>query len=319
MNKNSVPLYKLINKRVVQIQERFLRNTRVWGYPFHLVLESGNVCNLRCPLCPTPHREQRIPKGMLTLENTKKIIDQFPMLIHLNLSLWGEPLLNRDIFDIIGYAKQKGIEVLIQSNLNRLDQDMAQMLIDSRLDILQISLDGASQKTYEKYRIGGDFEKVMKNIKLLRHLQNSQKKRYPVIIWKMVVNRYNEHEIEKAKAWAEDLGVDFKLVEIYTPPQLAADWKPQKELETSEYTHTDEVESCYSLWQVATVNFNGDVIPCCSEFSGEDALGNVLIEPFKKIWNNEKYQSLRKLNKKELNCAACHVDKKTNWYKLWMN
>jgi len=71
------------------------------------------------------------------------------------------------------------------------------------------------------------------------------------------------------------------------------------------------MESCYSLWQVATVNFNGDVIPCCSEFSRKDAIGNLLEEPFRKIWNNEKYKNLRRQNKGTLNCQACHIDKET--------
>jgi radical SAM protein with 4Fe4S-binding SPASM domain len=304
---------------MIQIQERFFRNSRVIGSPFHLVLEPGNFCNLKCPLCPTPVREKAIPKGMLTFENAKKIIDQFPALLHLNLSLWGEPLLNREVFKIIGYAHSKNIEVLMQSNLNILDKEMAQSLIDSGLDILQISLDGASQEGYEKYRVGGDFNRVIENIKLIRDLQKAQSNFNTKITWKMVVHKYNEHEKEKAKELAENLGVDFMIVEIYTPPQLQGEWKPVNELDNNFKTHTDIVNKCYSLWQVATVNFNGDVFPCCSEFSTRDVIGNVLNEPFKSIWNNGKFRELRKANKGNTNCNACHLDKETNWYKLWMS
>lgn len=319
MRRNYRSLYKLINKRIVQFQEKFLRNSWVWGQPFHLVLESGNVCNLKCPLCPTPWREERIPKGMLSFENAKKIIDQLPALIHINLSLWGEPFLNKHIFDIIRYAKSKDIEVLVQSNLNIFNKKIAQKLIDTELDILQISLDGASQETYEKYRVGGNFQKVIDNIELLKDLQKGQNNYKTKIIWKMVVNKYNEHEKEKAKIWANNLGVDFILVEIYTPPKLAKDWKPRNKLDSSFSIHTDIVQLCYSLWQVATINFNGDVFPCCSEYSRDDAIGNVFEEPFRKIWNNETYKRLRKFNQKTLNCQICHSDKGTNWYKLWMN
>jgi radical SAM protein with 4Fe4S-binding SPASM domain len=312
-------LYKKFNKRLVQVQERFLRNTHVLGQPFHLVLESGNMCNLKCPLCPTPSREKRIPKGFLTLENAKKIIDQFPALLHLNLSLWGEPFLNKQIFEIIEYAKERNIEVLVQSNLNIFSEEIARKLIESGLDILQISLDGASQETYEKYRIGGTFSEVIANIELIRKMQKEMDNCTTKIIWKMVVNKFNEHEKEKASQWAEKLGVDFTVVEIYTPPGAAKDWKPEEALSDSFRIHTDIVESCYSLWQVATVNFNGDVMPCCSEFSPKDTIGNLFEEPFKVIWNNEKFQNLRRKNKKGINCYACHVDKETNWYRLWMS
>jgi len=316
MNKSTI--YKIFNKRLVQIQEKFFRNSRVWGQPFHLVLESGNMCNLRCPLCPTPSREKRIPKGFLTLENAKKIIDQFPALLHINLSLWGEPFLNKEIFDVIKYAKDNNIEVLVQSNLNIFNEDMARKLVESKLDILQISLDGASQETYEKYRVGGTFDRVIANIDLIRKIQQEAGNHTTRIIWKMVVNKFNEHEKEKAKEWAQELGVDFTVVEIYTPPGVESEWKPKEAFSDSFKIHTDIVESCYSLWQVATVNFNGDVIPCCSEFSPKDAIGNLFQEPFKRIWNNKKIRNLRRHNKKRINCYACHVDKETNWYKLWM-
>jgi radical SAM protein with 4Fe4S-binding SPASM domain len=318
MRRNNNTFYKSVNKRIVQFQEKFVRNSRVFGHPFHLVLESGNVCNLKCPLCPTPFREDTTPKGMLSFENAKRILDQFPALIHLNLSLWGEPFLNKDIFKIIKYAKSKSIEVLVQSNLNIFNETMAENLINSRLDILQISLDGASQESYEKYRVSGDFARVIKNIEMIRGLQEKLNNRGTRIIWKMVVNKFNEHEKQLAKSWAEKLGVEFMVVEIYTPRHLTEEWKPREKLSDSYHVHTDIMESCYSLWQVATVNFNGDVIPCCSEFSRKDAIGNLFEEPFSKIWNNNKYRDLRKQNKKNLNCSACHVDKVTNWYKLWM-
>lgn len=311
-------IYRIVNKFLIQFQERYVRNSRVLGLPFHLVLESGNFCNLRCPLCPTPFREKKIPKGMLTYENAKTIINQFPGLVHLNLSLWGEPLLNKDIFKIIRFAKSKDIEVLLQSNLNILNESSAKELINTQLDALQISLDGASQGTYEKYRVNGNFAKVIENIKLLKRIQNTEQNFKTKIIWKMVVNKFNELEVEKAQKMAKDLGAEFKIVEIYTPVHLAKEWKPCKAVEKSSIVHSDIVDKCYSLWQVATINFNGDVFPCCSEFSPVDAIGNVFTHSFQTIWNSQKYIELRKKNRYSINCKACHKDRQTNWYKLWM-
>ena len=310
---------RLLNKRLVQFQERFLRNGYVVGYPFHLVLETGNRCNLRCPLCPTPYRESRVPTGRLSLENARRILDQFPYVNHVNLSLWGEPLLNKDIFDIIRCTRSRDIEVLVQSNLNILSEETAERLVDSNLDILQISLDGASQESYEKYRVGGDFASVIRHINLIKDAQQRKGSHKPHIIWKMVVNRFNEHEIPIARNWARELGLEFKLVEIYTPSRVADDWKPTRKIEESDEVHSDIVSRCYSLWQVAMVNFNGDVLPCCSEYSRLDAIGNVFEEPFHKIWNNRRYMDLRRHNRHRLNCEICHKDKDTNWYRSWMS
>jgi radical SAM protein with 4Fe4S-binding SPASM domain len=310
-----------INKRFVQVQEMFIRNQHVIGHPFYLTLESGNSCNLKCPLCATTFREKSIPKGMLTLENATKIIDRFPALLVLNLSLWGEPFLNKQIFDIIKYARSKKIEVIVQSNfsLSYFDEAMAQKILDSDLSILWLSIDGASQETYEIYRRRGDYGLVVKNLELLRRMQLKQRKKHPKITWKMVVNKFNEHELNDAKAVAERLGVEFLAVEIYTPEKLKREWKPQVNVnEIGIRTHTDRHDDCYQLWQVMTVNFNGDVFPCCGEWSTKDALGNVLKEPVSRIWNTAEYRRRRANNKSgPPACSLCHIDKETNYQLNW--
>ena len=307
-----------VNKRVVQIQERFFRNKRVIGFPFYLVLESGNSCNLRCPLCPTTFRGNSLPRGMLTLENARTILDRFPALLEVNFSLWGEPFLNKEIFDIVKYARGKKIRTSIQSNfsLPKFDEAMAQRLLDSDLCELSLSIDGATQETYEVYRRRGDFARVVRNIELLRRLQEQQNRRRPKITWKMVANRFNEHEIPAARAAADRLGLEFLVVEIYTPSHLKGEWKPTIDVEQAAVrTHSDRTPQCYQLWQVMTVNFNGDVFPCCSEWSPKDALGNVLREPVNAIWNHAEYRRRRGNNKSgPPRCDDCHIDKDTRYW-----
>ena len=291
---NHWPLWiRHINKRLVQIQEMFFRNQRVIGYPFYITLESGNSCNLRCPLCPTTFREKDIPKGMLTFENAKRIIDRFPALMLLSLSLWGEPFLNKEIFEIIKYARRKKIKVFIQSNfsLPHFNEAMAQRIIDSDLSDLWLSIDGASQETYEVYRRRGDFELVMRNLELLCRLKKEQGKQNPQVTWKVVVNQFNQHELGTARQAAERMGVEFRTVEIDTPEHLRDSWKPRTEAEQDSWKNqTHRVGRCFQLWQVMTVNFNGDVFPCCGEWAPEDALGNVLRQSVRQIWNSVVYR-----------------------------
>jgi radical SAM protein with 4Fe4S-binding SPASM domain len=316
------PLWlRTLNKRVVQVQERFLRNQRVIGLPFYLTLESGNSCNLRCPLCPTTFRGASMPRGMLTLANAQTILDRFPALIEVNFSLWGEPFLNKEIFDIVKYAHSRKIRTIIQSNfsLKHFDAAMAQRILDSGLTELCLSIDGASQESYEVYRRRGDLARVLHNIEMLRRLQREQKRQSPKVTWKMVVNRFNEHEIPMARAEAERLGLDFVVVEIYTPSHMKEAWKPHQDVEQAGVsTHTDGTEQCYQLWQVMTVNFNGDVFPCCAEWSPKDALGNVLQQPVSAIWNHAEYRRRRANNKSgPPRCDDCHRDKDTRYWKEW--
>lgn len=317
MNEKFNYIIKCLNKRLVQFQEKIIRNQYVLGYPFYIVLETGNICNLKCQLCPTPNREREIPKGFLSFENAKRIIDKIPTIVTINYSFWGEPFLNKDIFKILSYAKNKGIKSYIQTNFNYVTDEILNNIVDVGIDPLQVSLDGVSQDTYQKYRVKGDFNKVINNIKRLRKFQKERNNFSTKLCWQFIVNKYNEHELEKAREFSKGLGMDFKVVEIYVPSLYKKDWKPKEKLSNQEDAgYKVNRNLCDSLWQNMVVNFNGDVFPCCSEYSPSDSIGNILDQPVSKIWNNKRYRMLRKANKNNMNCSICHVNKDTNWQKF---
>ena len=307
-----------INKRLVQLQNEVLRNERVWGRPFQLTLEPTNVCNLSCPLCPTPTREARLPRGMLRHDDACRILDRFPYTVQLILSNWGEPFLNKEIFKIIRSAKERDVSVQLESNLTLFDEQRGRALVESGLDTLVVALDGASQETYERYRVGGRIDDVLRNVRLLRRLQDERGDRRTELRWKFVVNRFNEHEIETARAMAAELGMTFQLVTIWTPPQLRDEWLPKTAPSTNDRDERGGPPRCHHLWQAVSVNFNGDVFPCCSEFSPEDRLVNALEDEFTPQWNSDELRARRRLNKGALDCSRCHRDKDTNWHKTWI-
>ncbi len=310
-------LRKRVNKRLVQVQNSYLRNSRVFGHPFQLTLESGNVCNLKCPLCPTTWREKEIPTGVLRFENARRIIDSFPYTVQLVLSNWGEPFLNKDIFRIIEHAKSRDIEVRIESNLGLFNRESCENLVASGLDTLVVALDGASQETYEAYRVGGVYADVVRNVEMLREVQAQRDDFRTTLIWKMVVNHYNEHEVDEARKQAEALGMGFEEVTIWIPKNTPS-WLPGSKSMAGSRAENGTPSKCHNLWQTVSVNFNGDVFPCCSEFAPSDRVINVLEEPFGPAWNAEEYRERRRLNKGVVNCASCHGDKDTRWYRTWM-
>ena len=309
----------LANKVLVQVQNDYLRWTRVLGRPFQLTLEPGNVCNLKCPLCATTHRESKIPKGRLHVEEARRIMDAFPYTVQLVLSNWGEPFMNPDLFDIIVEAKKRDMKVRMESNMTLFDDEKAKRLVDSGLDLLVVALDGASQETYEKYRVGGDFQTIIDNIGRIRAAQQAAGNFKTKLLWKMVINRHNEHELEKARAWAAELGMDFETVTIWAPEGEEKEWLPDSALDHhGRRNEGGQPEKCHNLWQTVSVNFNGDVFPCCSEFTPEDKVVNVLESPFGPVWNSAEYRERRAQNKGPVDCTRCHKDKDTNWYRTWM-
>ena len=273
----------------------------------------------------------------MSMEVFTRIIDQlYPYVWHLNLFYLGEPLLCENLPAMISYARKHKIRVYVSSNLNILDKQMAESLIESRLDHLIVSLDATSQESYEKYRIGGNYQTVVDNIVLLTEMKKHKESLLPRIQIQFVVFKHNEAEIPGIKELAKKLGVDLYIRQGalgglgQSPPltkdrELAAKWlSPNKEFR-KEYDYFSNSPSlkngtCVYLWKAATINWDGSVFPCCWIYENEHKFGNIMEEAFKTIWNNELFRSSRSLfkpNKKSFSKSQ-NNHKQTICYKCKM-
>jgi radical SAM protein with 4Fe4S-binding SPASM domain len=305
------------------------KKDRVRGYPSHLFIDVTNICNLKCPLCPTGAAAPGRPEGMMPLAMFKRVIDEMgEYLISVDLFNWGEPLLNKNIYEMVAYAHKHHIITSISTNFNYLPGNSAERLITSGLDILILSIDGASHEVYEKYRVGGKFSKVIDNISAIVNKRRQLGATNPYICWQFLVMRHNEHEIEASKEMASKLGIDKITIDhAYLPVatrEEAMKWLPKnpkyhrynlEELEKgwnerkvhgeqSESTHNHTIESsvmkdckrrvdCSWLWTQATINCDGSLSPCCAIFDPAADFGDLSHDSFRNIWNNEKYMVSR--------------------------
>lgn len=318
---------KVINVLLIYLQEKVIKPSYVLGYPYHLVIDTGNVCNLRCPLCPTGQKKNGRARGIMSFDNFKRIIDELaPYLITLDLFNWGEPFLNKDIFKMIYYAHEKGIIANVSTNLNYFNEAMAEELIKSNCDVLIVSLDDASQESCSKYQVGIKFDEVMDNIRMIME----KRKRHPFIIWSFHVNNYNEDEIPKAREIAKgrvdrlDIGsfrcdmAEELFMDNQTQFENVVEWLPKDE-KWSMYDYTRKAKkivrnnSCRFLYSRSVVNWDGSVSPCCALWYEEYDFGNIFGSSFKDIWNNQNYRASRKLifRDKESNVKTiCNICKR---------
>jgi radical SAM protein with 4Fe4S-binding SPASM domain len=301
----------LSKKRKAKLLKLF-RVTRLPVLPFSLEIEPGNICNLRCPLCPTGAGEPGASKGFMNFKFFKHIFDQLKDCLEtINLYNWGEPILNPDLIGIIKYAKDKNsaVRIVTSTNLNVQDDALLDRLISSGIDDIIVSCDGASRDTYEKYRVGGDFELVMKNMKFLVR-RNRELSKKVNIIWNFLVFKHNEHEVEIVKSKAKEIGVTLNIGlmrtslkdEILKPHQEAIEkdkaWIPDNP-EYSAYNREKcaskkVIRTCRKPWQSIAVNWNGLVFPCCAVFEEKYNFGDAKKDSIKDIWNNPRFVSARR-------------------------
>lgn len=188
------------------------------GYPSQILIEPINMCNINCPLCSTPQKYITRTRMAMSFENFKKIVDDIKGITHnIYLTNAGEPLLNKDIFQMIRYATKNHLSVMVSTNATLLSETTIKELLDSGLDYLIVSVDGASKYSYEKFRVGAKFEDVIEGISKLCWERRRLGKAKPFIELQFIVTRYNEYEIEEEKRISRKMSVDrlhFKTLSL---------------------------------------------------------------------------------------------------------
>jgi radical SAM protein with 4Fe4S-binding SPASM domain len=251
----------------------------------------------------------------MSFETFRKIIGKFPVLKSIELYNWGEPFLNPAIFDMIDYSKNLKIFVTIHSNFSfKKNDEFFNELALRGPHSLVISLDGASQQSYSRFRTNGKFDLVLENIKKLKEVQKlHNSSNNMLLMWKFLVNKYNEHEIDLAKQIAKEIGIRIRFV----PMSLGDDmvdivhkeslqermqkWLPENNihiLDTYKKSQPDKSifkGICKQLFNTIIINPDGGVFPCCTITDEKNLFGNILTESLEEIWYNGKYRYSRSL------------------------
>lgn len=310
---------KIFNLFKVEL-ERKLKKVIVSSRPYIVFIDPTNFCNLRCPLCPTGLNNLGRKQSMMSLDCFKKYLDpHVPYLFEVNLHNWGESLMNKAVFDMISYAKENNVGTNMSSNFVLIKPDQIEKLLDSGLEYLIISLDGTSQESYQQYRVRGNYQRVIDNVRLLIKRRNERGLKYPFVEWQYIVMKHNENEVVEAEKISKELGVDLlRFIHVGIPydlpnkKELKEKWFPIvfKGKKASEDTKTKEYKPspCFYLYRSMIINSDGGISPCCEVYQEnrdfEDLKNHDVID-IDNIWNNEKYQSARSLFSATENTQHC--------------
>jgi radical SAM protein with 4Fe4S-binding SPASM domain len=301
---------------------KLLRKQIVWGFPPLLMVEPTNICNLQCPMCPSGNGEMARARGKLDPQNFKKVMDDVGNYIY-QVQFWnqGEPFINKSFLDMVRYAKTKGVMTQTSTNGHFIRTDaIAEEVVAAGLDQIIFSMDGTNQETYEKYRVGGNYNLVIETLGRLSKAKDKLKSRTPLIELQFLVFKHNQDEIDQLIQIAKKHKVNriaFKSVQVYSAEQ-AQEFLPDDEHLTrysydgESYEMKSEMENwCRRLWMNSTINWDGSVSPCCFDKDADYAFGNIFDNgaAFNDIWRNQNYMNFRKKvmkNRKNIDmCSNC--------------
>src|SRR5438067_1792306 len=126
-------------------------------------------------MCPIQFRRDGPPYGppaFMDFDLFTRVVGEFTGLRHLHLQGLGEPMMHPRFFDMVAYAADRGISVTTNSNITLLTAGRAERCVDSGLEWLHISIDGATPETYERIRVRSRFDRVVGN---LDHMQEAKR------------------------------------------------------------------------------------------------------------------------------------------------
>ena len=297
---------------------------KVFTKPLYIQIEPTLNCNLKCKMCYGTYKKR--PCKDMTFEDYKKTIDQFPSSVTIHLQGLGEPFLHKDVFKMIQYTKFKKLNIGLTTNATLITDSIIDKILESKLDYLEISMDGATAKTYEDIRAGANFKVFIDNVRKLSQRLNSKVELKAIV----VVMKENYQELPnlikllanlkipsvlliRIQYWDEDQGLinsenkelDQKIKEYMHKAETLAQ-EHNIHFDSSIPTSTLSM-GCKRPWLSTSVTVDGYITPCCRVTNPNLMnFGNILKENFKKIWNNSKYKNFRKLAKQQLSvCKNC--------------
>jgi len=265
--------------------------------PTVLWIEPTNKCNLKCIMCPN----RKIPEdqlGFMDWDTYKKIIDEikeFASSIYLLLA--GESLLHKDIYRMIRYARDNDIRPLLNTNGTILvSKESRNKLLESGLEHITFAFDGYNKETYEKIRIGADYDKVVEGIiEFLKEKKKRNLKEPYVAITTLEIGEDCNKDEKKSKKKFYELFEGLPVDEFIA--KTLHTWGGEV-IGTDDFTppplDKNRFYPCSHLWSTMSMRWDGTVVPCCFDYSNNYVLGNVKEKNLKDIWNDEPMLKLRR-------------------------
>ncbi|MDD4910535.1 MAG: radical SAM protein [Candidatus Omnitrophica bacterium] len=301
-------------------------------YPIYVEIAPCGSCNHRCMFCALDYLGYK--PVFLETSALKKFLTDISRrgVKSIMFAGEGEPLLHKDIAELIAHAKAGGLDISITSNGVLLSKDIALKILP-HLSWFRISLNAGTRKTYAA--IHGtkpeDFDRVIDNIKEAAGEKESRGHRCTLGVQFLLLNE-NYDEVTTLAGILKEIGADYLTIKPYSQHpssinRLKTDLDYGKllflENELKKYVDDDfrvifrkrtmlkidqekTYRKCYGLPFWAYLSSKGDLY-ACSAFLGDERFryGNIYKEGFEDIWKGEKRKKVKEMMDKKWRIEDC--------------
>ena len=252
--------------------------------PPRVIMDFATKCNLRCGMCPVWGSEDEAGiesvEGLMALENARKVLDDLAKakpLLHP--CLYGEPLMAPNIRDHLKQAKANGMSVAMNTNGLLLDEDMAQFMVDHKVDSVMISIDAVTPDTLKKIRGIRKIERIERAV--FRMLKVRGERDTPRVGVSFTIQEENRHELDAfIKRWVGVVDV-VRTGLVFLNGAFEGLEAPKKRT------------ACPVIYKTLPVHNDGTVTVCCLDSMRTTKMGNVFKDGVEGVWHGEEFAKMR--------------------------
>jgi organic radical activating enzyme len=239
-----------------------------------LVVEPSSVCNLSCRFCDLHsgrYKDVKQYKGKMSLDTWKMLIKQIRdlgyQLEQLQIHGNGEPLLNKNIVEMVTYAKGVAKTIRLTTNGTKLTPTMTRNLIEAGVDEIWVSLDTAISEDYHLFKGSAVCDLVIKNIVSASVIANEYGK--SLVIKYPIADKAKSYGV--TKSFADSALIRFSVLERKFP-NVHLKGMPVVVMTGGKKIYTTPCEiPFYSLF----VKYDGRVSLCCADFRDDLTVGDI--------------------------------------------
>lgn len=282
------------------------RRPHAWGWPLHMHIELTNYCNLRCKVCPTGIGELNRPLGEIDPALFERLMNEVgPYLLTTSLWGWGEPLLHPQLADILRIVHNRGVITFIATNGQNLnDERVLQALIKYPPTYLIVAIDGLTDETYSKFRVGAKLAPVLAGVRHLARMKRQKGLQLPILHFSYIVMKHNEHELPRLPKFAAENEFDIltfrTLAIIDAPEDTHHELIPNDEkFRAYGYINNQRISRADFICEKASifpaVFADGTVVSCAQDCNAQQPYGSLADgRSFGDIWWSKQATEIRR-------------------------
>jgi radical SAM protein with 4Fe4S-binding SPASM domain len=310
-------LYNRLLYRTSKIVNGTELPVRVPYRPVNFQISVEGYCNLKCTMCP--RRDPKFKDNEMPYTTFTRVMKKVPFIKEVELTGLGEPLLHKDLFRMIEYARKRKIRTVVTSNATLFTDRNIERILESGLNVLHVSIDSADPEVFRMIRVGTTLEKVTTNLKRLIERRNAVGSKLRVVVNSILMTR-SYRQVEDMVKLGASAGVDeitfsdmqysFDVGISTRAESLRCASDAEKEEMQKLFQKADSLakelrikislprldqpkvrRNCKQPWTAMVLDEKGQVRPCCAIHFV--SFGDLSKENFSDVWNNSNFTTFR--------------------------